>query len=537
MTVRTVGVFPRSEWDGRRRLFDALELAFPVRFEGRWHGDWAGLDAGVFFGTAPSSAPFPLDTWLAFEPGLLDRPSSARVRIGRDPLVDPRLSGRDLMDGEAGGARSLRPAESARVLAATAAGPVWLASAEPGRARHYLASVPPAELAADEPLRARLRAGSFLGLLPLIHLLRELTSDRPWSQPSPRACFIIDDPNLRSRRYGHVDFPSLVTHATRGGYHVAIASTPLDYGFVHPDVRVLFSEQSEHVSLAIHGNNHLRRELCSLPGDVAALALGAQALRRSERLERRTGLRVSRVMCPPHEECGQIMLAALFRLGFDALIKEPTGQTSRGGQNPDGVLAGWEPAQLLAGLPVLPRYRLQGDDEDLVFRAYLNLPLVLAFHHWDLVGGPGVLDAVADRLNRLGQPAWMSLADLCRTNVVAWRMGNTLVVRPYARRVWLTVDPEVERIVVETPPSDPPVELRVSSGSVSTRGPAGSSFVFTGLVAPQVEIEMACPEVVHASDVGEPPLRPWPHLRRLLTESRDRLAPVPGRFGLGRAGA
>jgi hypothetical protein len=537
MTGRTVGVFPRAEWDGRRRLFDALQLVFPVRFEGRDDGDWAGLDGGVFFGTAPSSVPSFPGSWLAFESGLSDRLSGGRVSIGRDPLVDPRLSGRDLMDGEAGGARPLRPSESARVLAATAAGPVWLVSAEPGRARHYWASVAPAELAADEPLRARLQGGSFLGLLPVVELLRELAPDRPWSQPSPRACFIIDDPNLHARQYGHVDFPSLVTHAKRGGYHVAIASTPLDYGFVHPDMRVLFSEQPDQVSLAIHGNNHLRRELCSLPGEMAALALGAQALQRSERLERRTGLRVSRVMCPPHEECGQIMLGALFRLGFDAMIREPTGQISRGGENPDGVLAGWEPAQLLAGLPVLPRYRRQGDDEDLVFRAYLNLPLVFAFHHWDLAGGPGALDAVADRVNRLGQPAWMSLADLCRTNVVAWRIGNTLVVRPYARRVSLKVDPEVERIVVETPTSDPPVELRVSSGSASRRGPAGSSFVFTGPIAPEVEIEMGCPDVVPAGDVAQPPRRLWPYVRRLLTESRDRLAPVPGRIGLGRAGA
>ncbi|TMD03767.1 MAG: hypothetical protein E6J01_15285 [Chloroflexi bacterium] len=524
MTARVVGVFPMEAHARRRRLFAALEAAFPLRFEGRDQADTDGLDGAVFVGAAPPAKP-PACPWLSFEHDRVASPARASVHIGTDPLIDARLRGRTLTEGLAGAARPLRPADSGRVLATTPAGPVWLASAE--EPRRYLASVAPAELAADEPLRARLRAGSFLGLLPLIHLLREICAERPWTQPAPRACFIIDDPNLHALTYGHVDFRRLVAHAARGGYHVAIASTPLDYGFVHRRAAALFRERSGQISLAIHGNNHERHELARVHDEAAALALGAQALRRSRRLEQRTGLRVSRVMCAPHEECNQVMVRALFRLGFDGLARELMAPVSQPAARAGGVLADWEPAELIGGLPVLPRYGLRADGEDLVFRSYLNLPILVCLHHQDLAGGLDVLDATAAKVNRLGPHSWMSLTDICRSNAVWWRMGNALVVRPYARRVALPVDRDVERIVVETPPSEPSVELRISCGSASTSGPAGGAFDVAGPFPSLVEIEMSSVDRVGADAVPAPSPRVWPVVRRLLTESRDRLAPLP----------
>jgi hypothetical protein len=50
-----------------------------------------------------------------------------------------------------------------------------------------------------------------------------------------------------------------------------------------------------------------------------------------------------------------------------------------------------------------------------------------------------------------------------------------------------------------------------------------------------VEIEMSSVDVVDADAVPAPPPRVWPVVRRLMTESRDRLAPLPARLGLVRA--
>jgi len=535
MTVRAVGVFPPRERAIRRRLFDALERAFRVRFEGREEGDFEGLDAAVFVAAAGLIQRPPCPS-VSFEHGGVERPCSGYVRLGTDALLDGRLRGRVLTDGEAEAVPVLHPSLPARVLAAASNGPLWVTSQDAGQPRHYLAALAPAELGVDEPLRARLRAGSFIGLLPLVHLLREISTEWSWSDPPPRACFIIDDPNLHSLTYGHVDFRRLVAHAARGGYHVAIASTPIDYGYVHPAARALFAGHPRQVSLAIHGNNHERHELSGVRGEEAALAIAGQAIRRCERLERQSGLHVSRVMCAPHEECGRTMLSALFRLGFDALCKEPSWRVSRDAGNPEGVLAGWEPAQTVEGLPVLPRNRPLGDEEDLVFRAYLNLPLLLYFHHWDLAGGPDVLDAAADIVNRVARHEWMSLADVCRSNLVLDRRGETLVVRPYARRVSLSVAVDVQRIIVETAPSEPPVQVRLSCGRLSAFGLSGASFILSGPFSSSVEIEMVSPQALSADAVPRPLPRLWPVVRRAMTESRDRLGPLPGRLGGRRAG-
>jgi hypothetical protein len=215
---------------------------------------------------------------------------------------------------------------------------------------------------------------------------------------------------------------------------------------------------------------------------------------------------------------------------------EPSWRVSRDARNPDGVLAGWEPAQTLAGLPVLPRYRLLGDEEDLVFRTYLGLPLLLYFHHWDLAGGPEVLDAVADLVNRIWPHDWMSLADVCRSNVAVRRTGDTLVVRPYARRVRLGVDADVKLIIIETPPSDPPVPVRVACGTQSTLGLSGDTFKAPGPFVSPVAIEIVSTQAESADALPPPLPRVWPVLRRAMTESRDRLAPLPRRLGARQAG-
>ena len=123
MTARVVGVFPPRARAVRRHLFDALELAFPIRFEGREQGDFGGLDAAVFV-AAPAPTQRPPCPSLWFERGDVERPHSGKVRLSIDTLLDGRLRGRVLTDGKADAAPVLRPSFPARVLAATANGPV-----------------------------------------------------------------------------------------------------------------------------------------------------------------------------------------------------------------------------------------------------------------------------------------------------------------------------------------------------------------------------------------------------------------------------
>jgi len=530
MTQPVIGVFPRTQRADRQRLFDALELAFRVRFQGRDPNSLAGLAAAVFIGSSPAeSLPFP---WVAFAQER-SIPASARTRIGTDAMIDARLRGRALTDGSGGCAIPLGAPSGSSVLAATGAGPVWLALRE--HPWQYLAAIAPAELEAGEPLRARLRAGSFLPLLPLVHLLREIDGGRQWDQPRQRAAFIIDDPNLHGLSYGYIDYRELVARAKRGGYHVAIASTPLDYRFVHPQARALFRGHPAQISLTVHGNDHEHGELSRVLDAETALSLGAQALRRAHRLERHSGLSVSRVMNAPHEECNEVMLSALYRLGFDGLARDLLAPVSRPGAKPAGVLADWEPAEILGGLAILPRFGLQSDAEDFAWRAYLNLPMLICLHHTELAGGLDVLDRAADLVNRLRPTRWMSLSDVCASNVAVARSGSSLLVRPYARRVRVAVEPTATEIIIDTPPSDPAVDVRVTCGPAAEVGTFGSRFRFAGPFSGVVAIEMGAPDPVDVDAVPARATRIWPVLRRMMTEGRDRLAPLPDRIRAGRA--
>jgi hypothetical protein len=229
----------------------------------------------------------------------------------------------------------------------------------------------------------------------------------------------------------------------------------------------------------------------------------AQALRRVRRFETRTGLRVSRVMAPPHGVCSTAAMHALARLGFDALC---ISDAYKGANRP--LLAGWEPGELLpGGVPLVPRYHLGQPRADLVFRGLLNQPVVLYGHHEDLAGGLEPLHRAADELRELGDVAWMSMEQIAATQFVSRQEGSSLHVRAYARRLSVRVPEGVERLHVEL---------------------AGTSERFETACAPgtfaRVEIPVGSP--LQADSVAAPRRSLRPLVRRLATEGRDRLRPV-----------
>ncbi len=163
----------------------------------------------------------------------------------------------------------------------------------------------------------------------------------------------------------------------------------------------------------------------------------AQALRRLDRFEARTGLTVERVMIPPHGVCSMESMSAMLELGYEGVctfwpFPQPPGAVPAG-----SPLAGWEPAQLLAGgLPVLPRYPLTGHPlEDLVLRAFLDQPLVVFGHHWDLADDLDRVAEVAAFVDGLGPVRWASASELARSNFLTRRDGEVMRLRMFGGRL------------------------------------------------------------------------------------------------------
>ena len=310
------------------------------------------------------------------------------------------------------------------VLATLDGAPAWVLDRHAGASSQRVACAP-TELEPGEALRERLCPGRCLALLALVHFLGELTVGLRPPSPPLHAAFVIDDPNLRRPRYGHLDYAELLRHARVHGYHLAVAMVPLDARFAHARAVRLFREGAAHLSLCVHGNDHDGAELGRPRSNAQATAVVAQALRRSASFERRTGIAVDRVMVPPHERLSEPVARALRACGFQAVTTTRpypwVADTSDGSwlARPPAVgpLAAWGPVDVVAGgLPVLLRADFREHPrEDLALRAFLGQPLILYGHHDLLAGGPDALGEAAAEIDRLGDVEWSSLGDIART--------------------------------------------------------------------------------------------------------------------------
>lgn len=516
---RTLLVSPASALQSRGRLLDALAEAFGVRFEPEQR-DASPADALVAFDDGGEASPVPRRPRFVApaRPVTADGPG-AEVAFTGSQMLDARLRNRTMVDGAAGAVPPLTERPGHTVLAHGPRGALWTFE-NSGEVVHRVA-LSPRELPEGHRLKDHLRAGDHLSLLPLVHFLREVTGYAASPQLRVRATFVIDDPNLHWPSYGYVSFDRLARQAEGHGYHVAIAMPAIDGRFAHPD-SVATIASSPSLSLLVHGNDHLKQELARPLSSGQAQAVVAQALRRTARFERRYGLAVERVMVPPHSACSEVFMAAMRQLGCEAVLyRGPTGSS--------GALVGWRTADihLGGGLPGVHRMPLDVPDDELVLRSFLDQPLVLYGHHADLKD-PDVLTIAAGRVEATGPVVWGSAGDITASNFTSIRDGSILRVTPFSRRFRVPPSPGITHMLVEAEMAGRPGDLvGVRVGEVAAAGPAGEP---VQLAAPpdggSVEVRLTSPDAIDPIAVAPPSWRPWPAVRRGLTEARDRAIPL-----------
>jgi hypothetical protein len=505
-----VGLVPGAERETRARLLDALEAMYPVRFVPCDATQPGELDALVCIGegalaVAESLAPG-LPRFVAMGGERADA-SPRPVDLADDVVLERPLRGARLHDG----AVTALPGELAaggKVLASLEGAPCWILR----DATHVVAAVPD-ELGDDELLRERLVPGRCMALLALTHFLREQSASRSWRPPPLRAAFVLDDPNLHWPTYGHLRYRELLTHAAEHRYHLAVAMVPLDAWLVHPGVARMFRDGADRLSILVHGNDHDGGELGRVNSEAHGLRLAAQALRRIERFERRSGLHVARVMAPPHERVTEPALRGLLACGFEAVSTArpfpwvqadgPSWLIHPRGVDPSAVFT--TSHETSDGLPVLLRLDFGHPREELVLRAYLGQPLIVYGHHGDLAGGLDVLAEAAAQINRLGDVRWLALDEIARASAETRVEGSTLHVRPLARRLSIEIPAGVELLRV-TPAAPSQAEIVAA---------------VHGLDAYELDSPRPSRELPSGHRTRLRPLA-----RRIATEGRDRLRAV-----------
>ena len=517
-----IDVTPSELYAQRTRLFDALESAFPVRFRVAGNGK---PDATLAFvtGTPDPQAMSGPTLWLVEQPISNGDQRFGAISFRESPLLPKPFRGRTLKESLTPGRALPRVFEAwGDVLATCSEGPVWS-----GRAGlQYAAASWPAEPASGETLREQLTAGRFMGLLPLAHFLGQLSAHVSWEPPESKACFVFDDPNLHWWSYGFLDYRKLSAHAEAHDYHVTAATIPLDQWYIHRATAEFLRKQLR-ISFAIHGNNHTREELRRVDKLDLASTLAAQALQRASAI-RRAGVDIAPVMVPPHGVCSIATLEGCLRAGFDALcadwpywwLTEPKSVTT---------LSGWRPLDRLGGLPVIPRLHVVASDlDDVVFRAFLGQPLILYAHHTDLRAGLDLLAARADYVRSLGVNSWQSLGRIADDVVSTYRCGDCVTITLYSRRAVFAIPEGVAHVQFVITGSDPSETVL----RVEIRDAGGLREIRLGERVP-VKVGAIVATVTAESSIA-PPRSKWPvraAVRRVLTEGRDRAAPLAGRIG------
>lgn len=531
--MKTIGICAQSFSPGWKAMFGTLGEALGVSFEERTFGDDQNIDGWVLLAA---------DRKLASGIGRAKRPcyvvldgaeliscgTSSKITFANRAELAAVLRGRDVMADDAVVAKALPQwLSDVEPLAFKDGSAVW-AIQERGDCRHHYVALTPPELNDGEPLFTHFSGQRIACLLPLVLFVRSLAEDQRWELPPLQAAFMFDDPNLHWTSYGFIDYGEMVRHAVAGHYHVSVATIPLDAWFVHPPASAIFKENTGRISLLCHGNDHVSNELGRSPSADAMQRLLRQAVGRIASMEIRTGLEVARVMAPPHGACSETAISEMARLGFEAVC------VSRGSLRHHNDSAAWtrtigmRPCDIVAGLPVIPRFGLSKNcRNDILIAALLRQPIVPMTHHQAVADGYDLLDEMASFANSLGEVAWRDMKTISRSLYSQRHDDRTLWVRMLSKRVSVPVPGGTTQLRVERSWLEDSAEEQLSWRTMAEDSWTVASRLETIAVQAGMTIEIVSgPAGIPRTEAhAAGPRRLAPVARRVLTEVRDRALP------------
>lgn len=529
---KRVAIFPRSRFQAESQLLDSLAQLYPADFSPEGENGFDRMDAAIFFAEEGALAERAFDRGVSTfvfnrVANAMPLAASTTVRFSDHTVLHAAFRSARIQAGAAIGATRLNLADQDSALASYGSENLWSFRSR-GRAELHTVATEPPSLQGERLLWHDLRPDGWFALLPLLHFLRRVTAEVDWSPPPQRACFIFDDPNLHCARYGYLDYARIADHARAHNYHVAIATIPLDAWYAGEKGVEIFRRHRERLSLLIHGNDHVKNELARDYTEGTALRMLAQALRRVDQLERTTGLRVGRVIAPPHGGCSDSVLAMAPRLRIEGVCTsaEPLARCHKRKSLPldFGLLPAWFGPGCC---PVIRRWDLVYGLMPLRLAAFLGQPVIPYGHHQDCAEGFGHLAEIADTVNSWSQTTWPDPETILRGNYRTMRDNELMHVQMCSRSVHVPIPENVSYVVVHAPVGSETVQCEVSAASSEREArecTPGVPFRVAGSEALRLRIPSR--EVVDPSTVGRPAYRLWPPVRRALSMGRDRLMPI-----------
>ena len=533
-------VAPEAEFDAHRAFFRLLSTLYPADFITAAINSPAPCDGAIIWAQPdePERPEYSCDTLIIAAPGSERIEVTAQaVHFGNCAWLEHCFRQQTMREHGIPRFPLLRLAPGDEPACTLDAQPYWLARVE-GNHRVSTVALGPPDFVAGHTLYHHFNRLTWLRLLPLLHFLKGLTRPHDWTPPALRACLMFDDPNLHRTSYGYIDFKALARHAADLNYHAAMAMVPFDAWYFSGEAAEIFRKNPSRLSLLMHGNDHRDQEYGTGLRNRAIDRPLAQALRRIQGFERRSGLNVARVMAPPYGAFWAGAAAWMLRLGYEAVCVSRASLTGRNGNLPWNPSFGHSSTEFLEdGFPVIPRQALALDQEDgYRLAAFLDQPIIPHGHHHDCREGFGLIERAVQTINSLGPVVWSDMTALSRSNYETLRSGPTLRIRMHARQVTVpVVDEGIQNLVVERPWIDDHTQcaeslicqraaetrLHQAAYRASQPIPVSGTGPLTLIAPPHQPIDPA--------HVPPPPYAVWPTIRRALSEARDRFSPfLPG---------
>lgn len=514
-------------------LLRALASRFPVRLIGDHNGDTrSARAAGIIRILTPSSPP-PTAVDARASLDILRLPWDTGTKptdLGRtcfndDPLVDRRLRFQSIPSVRFMSCKAFASLPHDRILATLDGLPVWTAK-QPNGTLRMACAMPELTLHDTIDLDTMVRTGTSFVVVPLVHFFRILCACLPVQMPPPRACFVIDDPNLRLETYGQLHYRRLSESARANRFHVSLACVPLDLRASSRSVVRIFRASQKYLSVCLHGNNHTANEMARTRGRRQALRLMAQAVRRAQLFSNKHRLPVSQVMVAPHGSLSQLMCVSAHRAGIASLCADSWAY--RRMVDPTHGIAGIAIADFIRdGIPILRRHHIS--DDGALLHLFLDQPVIQYLHHYDLAGRSDLLDQAAHSINRIAPVEWGSLSAIADSNYTLQKESGTAVVYLHSARCTVATPQGTSDVVIDIPGNDAGsvtgvtvngrwMELHAASGRLRSE----PHQLLPGEASCRIRLQYD--GAVDAFAVESPFPTPFYVLRRRASEVRDRLS-------------
>ena len=400
--------------------------------------------------------------------------------------------------------------------------------------KHYYSLIPPCNPENHQSLKDNFNSEDFIRILPIITFLRELSKSDSLIYPSPKASIIIDDPNLHRSKYGYIDYEQLITDAKTNGYHINLATIPLDLYYASKKVVKLFKNNSKYLSLIIHGNNHTSNELMVNSPNKAYSKL-LKIKKRVDKFYQRYGIRVGNIIIPPHGMMSREFLKIMSLFEFSgACVSRPfpwssgktVGTNIEENQNYSKLL----PADFIEGTPIVPRMK---DFNDIPFKLLLHIPLVFYFHHEDFKHGINNLGEIVERINKYADVSWCSLINIFQANyVIKKNTDKEAIVFLFSKNVIVDIPVGIEKVyfkIINNIGRSREMELWINEEKYAMEYYNDNIYSSPEIIIDKrnnFNVQFNCVAEKEMLNLQPELNRLYPFIRRIITESRDMIAPI-----------